>query len=545
MSQSRSENLDEILTEQGFDLSFPTIDGENNSLLIKQGEKLFLLGANGTGKSSLLHYFHTKTITSNVLRINANRQIWLDNNSLQIDPSINKSHADGIASTQKNPEARYQDVTGKNKHRYVFNSLLQLENKVSRQASEAIRKKDFNSAKIYAMEKSPITVLNEILNTCNLDLQISINGNNSITAFKNGCEHYSIQELSDGERNAVLITCEILTAVDDSLILIDEPERHLHKSIVSPLLNSLLLKRKDCAFVIATHDISLPGNQDNASLLLLRSYVHKSQQWKYDYINNVDEMDESTKLTILGSRRRILFIEGDSDSLDYHLYSILFPDVSVHPTGGCGEVERIVKGIISAKEKHWVDAFGVVDRDNRTEDECEKLRLSRIASLNQYSVEAVYYHPTVYKSILKNHSENPEDDEKEISNRIIELFDECKERVVLNFVAKKISDYIMGEIPGRNKLKQLEEINIKKSVKELKEKELETIDKLIKERDVTGLLIKYPIKETPIKDTIAKKMGYSNSKVYESKVRANVKTNEAVKQCVLDLIRPISDILRQ
>lgn len=542
-SEEDSQILDEILTKDGFDLSFPSTQGNDKPLIVNQGEILFLLGANGTGKSSLLHLFHNKTHTNNVLRINAHRQIWLDSHSLTIDPSINKSHAHNISSSQKNPQGRYQDLVKHNKHQYIFNSVLHLENMVSRRASDAIRRNDLEEAKVHAKDNAPITILNDILNTCNLDLEINIHNNNSITACRNGSENFNIQELSDGERNAILIICEVLTADEKSLILIDEPERHLHRSIVSPLLNSLLLKRNDCAFVIATHDVSIPIGQDEASILLLRSYSHKPQQWSTDYIENIDEMDENTKETILGSRRRILFIEGDTNSLDYYLYSILFADVSIHPTGGCGEVERIVKGIRLSKEKHWIDAYGVVDRDNRTDEESEELRSFNIASLDQYSVEAIYYHPTVYQSILKIQSEDPADDENRLNDKIIESFREHKDRIVLNLVTKKISDSIIREIPGKNKIKEIEKITISKSVKEIKDQETALISELIQKRDVTGLLVKYPLKETPIQNYIAKGMGYSSSKEYESKVRALVKTNEDVKQSILKLVNPISEIL--
>ena len=43
---------------------------------------------------------------------------------------------------------------------------------------------------------------------------------------------YGAAELSDGERNALLISAEILTAKDGTLLIIDEPERHLHRSII-------------------------------------------------------------------------------------------------------------------------------------------------------------------------------------------------------------------------------------------------------------------------------------------------------------------------
>ncbi len=55
-------------------------------------------------------------------------------------------------------------------------------------------------------------------------------------ASKSGGPHYSVAKLSDGERNALLIAATVLSVTPETLLLIDEPERHLHRSIISPPL---------------------------------------------------------------------------------------------------------------------------------------------------------------------------------------------------------------------------------------------------------------------------------------------------------------------
>ena len=89
-----------------------------------------------------------------------------------------------------------------------------------------------------------------------------------VVASRNGSTPYSVAELSDGERNAFLIAADILTAGTGTLLLIDEPERHLHRSIISPLLSLLFAKRKDCFFVVSTHEVMLPLDNPAAQTLL-------------------------------------------------------------------------------------------------------------------------------------------------------------------------------------------------------------------------------------------------------------------------------------
>ena len=72
----------------------------------------------------------------------------------------------------------------------------------------------------------------------NIPIEIAVEEGQKVVARKNGGAPYSIAELSDGERNAFLIAADVLTAKPGTLLLIDEPERHLHRSIISPLLQS-------------------------------------------------------------------------------------------------------------------------------------------------------------------------------------------------------------------------------------------------------------------------------------------------------------------
>ena len=111
-------------------------------------------------------------------------------------------------------------------------------------------------------------------------------------------------------------------------------------------------------------------------------------------------MDEDIAAAILGSRRKLLFIEGDSASLDIQLYHLIFPDISTHPVGSCVEVERNVRGLRVAENMHWVSAFGIIDNDQRSEEECRELLDQGIAAIKQYSVESIYYHPQVINCVL-------------------------------------------------------------------------------------------------------------------------------------------------
>ena len=77
--------------------------------------------------------------------------------------------------------------------------------------------------------------------------------------------------MSDGERNAAIIAATVLTVESETVLLIDEPERHLHRSIIGPFLSALFQRRQDCAFIISTHEIALPAANPEARVLMVRS----------------------------------------------------------------------------------------------------------------------------------------------------------------------------------------------------------------------------------------------------------------------------------
>ncbi len=240
--------------------------------------------------------------------------------------------------------------------------------------------------------------------------------------------------------------------------MVDEPERHLHRSIVSPLLSTLLTQRGDCAFVVSTHDISLPIDQKKASCLLLRKYTHSPQQWLADYIDAIEELDELTASAILGAREKILFIEGNSSSLDIQIFQLLFADVSIKPLGSCVEVTRAVKGIRVADGHHWIKSFGIIDRDNRSDTECQKFIADGIVPLDQYSVESLYYHPNTYLGVLGRVSEinglDIQNTINSITDGVIKSIREHKDRMVFRMVERRIKDEILKKITKLERFKR-------------------------------------------------------------------------------------------
>lgn len=528
-----------------FNLNHQTTDNKQAKNKIESGKIMFVVGANGTGKSTLMQKYATQN-AGKVRRITAHRQVWFSFDSVNLTPAGRNQTLINITSVDQQAQSRWKDEYAEQRSQVTIFDLIDSENVEARKIALAARSGEMETVKALAAIQSPISKMNDILKISNLDIQIKVDKGSKLLAEGINCPDYSIAELSDGERNALLIIANVLTAPEDTLILLDEPERHLHRSIVSPLLSTLLTYRDDCAFVISTHDVSLPLDQKESSVLLLRSYVHNPQRWVADYIDAVEEMDELTASAILGSRRKILFIEGAPSSLDAQLYHILFPSVSVRPVGSCVDVERIVKGLRTSEKSHWVLALGIIDKDNRSDEECEKLMLDGIAALEQYSVESLYYHPIVINGVLNRVAEFAGTDVaktlENITSGIVNAIEPHKDRMAARLVERRVKDKVLYEAPSWKVILE-SDVDVTFSTRDILDEEKRLIKNLLEEKNIAELVARYPIRETPSMECIAKELGFLSQEKYEQAVRKMLCDSEEERKKVIDIIKPVTDLM--
>ena len=69
-----------------FPIHFPCANPDLSQLQLESGNMLFVLGANGVGKSSLMHRFANQNRNS-VRKIAAHRQTWMASDTLDMTPA--------------------------------------------------------------------------------------------------------------------------------------------------------------------------------------------------------------------------------------------------------------------------------------------------------------------------------------------------------------------------------------------------------------------------------------------------------------------------
>ena len=81
-----------------FSLHFPTQNSDMRTFQLEAGEVLFVLGANGTGKSSLMFQFACNN-RGKSKKISAHRQAWMNTDALDMTPASKLQTEQNIQST--------------------------------------------------------------------------------------------------------------------------------------------------------------------------------------------------------------------------------------------------------------------------------------------------------------------------------------------------------------------------------------------------------------------------------------------------------------
>ncbi|MBO6754685.1 MAG: ATP-binding protein [Roseibium sp.] len=503
------------------------------------------MGPNGSGKSSLMHHIYSQSPQSS-RRISAHRQIWFESNSLDLTPKRKEELEQQYKGQDNNISSRWKDWNAAQRSQIAIFDLVDAESISNQKIADAMRAGNTDEAQKLACSQSPLELLNSIFRVSNLPIKISIGNGSSLVATIGDGTPFSIAELSDGERNALLIVATVLTAPMHQLMIIDEPERHLHRSIVSPLITSLMSHRPDCAFVVSTHDISLLLDQENTSALLIRTYQHDPKVWDADFVAKVGDIDGTLAHSILGARRKILFVEGVAGSLDNQLYQILFPDVSVTPLGSCVSVERAVRGIRGTEALHWISAYGLIDSDQRSEDNISALADSCVVALPFYSVEALYYHPKVFEMEAANISKVEELDVpsaiQTAREEALKAIEGNVEQLAAKVAERKVRDSLMSNAPSWKEIGP-EVAPIKIDIVEIFEFEKSKITELLRSDDLNAILASYPLRKTPALSAMARALNRKKRTSYEGAVRKLLTDNKEAREILLDELRPLANLI--
>jgi hypothetical protein len=234
-------------------------------------------------------------------------------------------------------------------------------------------------------------------------------------------------------------------------------------------------------------------------------------------------IEDGVKKDILGSRRKVVFVEGDDRaSLDKPLYSLVFPNASVVAKGGCKEVETAVAGIRSAPDLHWVHAFGIVDNDRRTAVDRAKLHAAGVHAIAVYMVESIYYHPEIQRRVAERHAVVTGDDAATrvtaAKTAALAAVGPHATRMSARAIEKKVRDRIDAIHPTQAQIAAGTPVNIVIDVAAELAAEEAAFQALVAAQDVEGVICRNPDRETPALTYIASSLGFQDRGQYENAV---------------------------
>ena len=388
-----------------FTFSIPASPGEQDSELkgfkLTKGESIFFVGANGSGKTRLAVKIEND-LGINAHRISAHR-------ALTLNPSVSKigeqeatnglrtGHAHKDSTIANRPGNRWGgNLSGSLLN--DFDSLIQLlfaeQCNVTLTTHKKVRARDASPAEYTKFEKL-IIIWDRLLPHRQLD----ITGDNIMVLAPNNTNSYSAQDMSDGERAIFYLIGQTLCAAGNSVIIFDEPELHIHRSIMSSLWDELEGVRPDCAFIFISHDLEFVASRVGKKYVI-RAYDNSaSETWEIEEVPEETGFSEEVVTRILGSRKPILFVEGSGSSLDYAVYRNCYSEWTVMPRGSCEDVIHSVVTMRKNASLTRIACAGIVDADDYSSAEISYLEKLGIKVLAVSEVENLFVLPNITKAI--------------------------------------------------------------------------------------------------------------------------------------------------
>ena len=539
------------------EFQIPRESREPLNISVRNGERLYLVGANGSGKSALVQHLVSSLDGQEFRRLPAFRQMWFSHSVGEITPTTRKQLSASVMHSDRNFTSIWEDSYADSKYAAAIFDLAQKEIHSMRKIGELLYKGKTKKAKrLSSKTESPLTQLNELLSSVGLLIQLTVDEDSNVSArHLNSSTPLGIEKMSDGERNAVIVAANVLTVDSGTILFIDEPERHLHRSIIQPLLSALFALRKDCPFVISTHDLALPLADSDANVISISSCSWKNDRplhWYCRLLESSANLPEELRRAILGSRHRVLFVEGEeSGSLDFPLYSALFPDISIVPSSSSGMVQQAVKGLRATFDQHEVEAFGLIDRDDRCDEQVEKLAEAYIFALDVYSVESLYYSTDSIEAVANRQAEDLDVDAAELADSaqsaafdVLNQDHDLPRRMAARRCERSLRNKVQDATPSWANIMEKATASIEISIEDIFQKELSHFCQLMTDRNWDELLTRYPMRESKAFSEIANKLRFTKKEDYQQILVSRVRKDPCLARKLRQQIGMLFDALK-
>lgn len=487
----------------------PSRNGEKSTEEIEMSNNLVLIGANGSGKTRLGVFIEEKLQQNiTVHRISAQKALKLPDyaqiknlgqaqDEFLVGYSGTALKSNGIAWAKNNYRWQNQSpaTSSLNDYEQLLSLLFAKTTERDRLHTENTRAQKEYLEVLDSVTDKIVKIWSDLMPHRSIKFS-----DGQVLISKKDQKEYHGKDMSDGERVVLYLIGSCLCAPDNSIIIIDEPEVHIHKSIISKLWNKIEDNCPEKLIIYITHDLDFATSRSDATKLWLKAY-HGENIWEWDFIPVEESFPENLYLEILGNRKDVIFCEGENNSIDISVYQYVYPEYHIIPRGGGDKVIESTKAFVNNLNLHHLVAHGIIDSDYKESKEKEILQGHGIFTIPVAEIENLYCIEPILKIISIHLGLDPDETFSNATNFIIESLKKEFD-VQVSTKAEKVIEYKLGAFSKKDhtidSLKSaLNETVSRINIDEIYEISRKEFQDAIDSRDYAKILLIYNRKSLP------------------------------------------------
>lgn len=392
------------------------------------GSPIVILGPNGSGKTQLAQKI---AASSSITAISAQRRTWVDDT---IPVQEEQQLRDNVRSQQDRWRQNSWQPT--EEINWVMSTLIQDHaNLLTVRNEEAIA----SAGPLDPVKDTRLMLLQGLWGRVFPKRKLEIGGFfPKVRRLDSGpAAQYSLRQMSDGERTVLYMAARVLTA-EHPIILVDEPELHMHSRLSVRFWDEAEALRPDCRYIYVTHDLNFALSRREATVLICRA-SDSAEQLMLDGLPASVAADVLGAATLPFHAKRIFMYEGeDGRGFASEFFSAWFNDDETF-TVPCGDRASVCAAVTGLHAVGVVGAsvVGLVDRDFYS-DEALAGTPNTVTVLPLHEIESVLCDRPVVDAIAEHLGKEPS-----------AVWDQFLERVQKEFRGQTLSGVVARRVRSR------------------------------------------------------------------------------------------------
>lgn len=400
-----------------------------------------ILGPNGSGKTQLAQKIAN---TNQVSAISAQRRTWIDDNlPVQEEQQLRSNARSQIDRWKQHSWQPTEEIN------YILSTLIQDHtNLLTNRNEEAIRA----DIPLDPIRDTKLIRLQGLWNRLFPKRKLEIGG--FFPKVKRldaavDAPPYHLRQMSDGERTVLYMAARVLTA-EQSIILVDEPELHMHSRLSVHFWDEAESLRPNCRFVYVTHDLNFALSRRSATILVARP------GGSVEAVPAVAQLSSSIAAEVLGAAtlpfyaRRVFLYEGElGRGFASEFFSAWFNDDETFSLP-CGNRDAVCAATSGLKTigVAGADVIGLIDRDFYS-DSALSVVTQGVTVLQLHEIESVLCDKDAVVSIATHLGKDGNDVWMDFLDEVRKAFrNKTFSGVVARRVRSRIGDLLDGAFDG-------------------------------------------------------------------------------------------------